>query len=188
MGRQDFDDFAGAAATRLYRTAYLMVGNHHQAEDLVQDVLARLYVAWPRVDGDPHGYAYRAMANAVANQRRWASRHPETPLPEGEVWSPLPAFEDDVARHRALVDALRQLPTQQRVIVVLRYYVDLTEAQTAAALSISIGTVKSQHARAVGRLRYLLADDIVLGEQVEQRLPAVLGTSESLPPSEGSTT
>jgi RNA polymerase sigma-70 factor (sigma-E family) len=185
MRRQEFDAFAAAAATRLYRTAYLMVGDHHRAEDLVQDVLARLYVAWPRIHGDPHGYAYRAMANAAANQRRWAHRHPEHALPDAELGSRLPAFDDEVATHGAVVAALRQLPAQQRVIVVLRYYVDLTEAQTAAALSVTVGTVKSQHSRAMSRLRDLLGDELVLTRPVEPR--ALLGAAESLPPSDGST-
>lgn len=184
MGRQEFDAFATAAATRLYRTAYLMVGDHHQAEDVVQDVLARLYVAWPRIHGDPHGYAYRAMANAAANQRRWANRHPEQALPDAEPGSRLPAFDDEVAIHGTVVAALRQLPAQQRVIVVLRYYVDLTEAQTATALSISVGTVKSQHSRAMSRLRDLLGDDLVATRPGEPG--ALLGASESLPPADGS--
>jgi RNA polymerase sigma-70 factor (sigma-E family) len=188
MGRQEFAAFAAAATTRLYRTAYLMVGDHHRAEDLVQDVLARLYVAWPRIHGDPHGYAYRTMANAAANQRRWAHRHPDPALPDVEPGSRLPAFDDEVATQGTVVAALRQLPAQQRVIVVLRYYVDLTEAQTAAALSISVGTVKSHHARAVQRLRELLGEELVLSRPVEPRAPAVLGTSEALRPTDGSPT
>jgi RNA polymerase sigma-70 factor (sigma-E family) len=159
MAREEFDAFASGAVTRLYRTAYLMVGDHHVAEDLVQDVLARVYVAWPKIRGDPFGYTYRAIAHAAPNQRRWRGRHPESPWPdaggEGETDGP----DEVVVARDEVVGALRSLPPRQRVIVVLRYYADLTEAQTATALDISVGTVKSQHARAIGHLRGLLGDE-----------------------------
>lgn len=179
MARQEFDDFAAVAATRLYRTAYLMVGSHHSAEDLVQDVLARVYVAWPRVEGDPHGYAYRALGNAVANQRRWASRHPESPLPADDRRAAPSDVSDAVVTHEYILDALRTLPPRQRVIVVLRYYADLTEAETAASLNISIGTVKSQHARALASLRDHLGHELVLAPE-EAEPPPALGHTDSL--------
>lgn len=160
MAREEFDGFAVAAATRLYRTAYLMVGSHHLAEDLVQDVLARVYVAWPRIDGDPHGYAYRALGNAVANQRRWAARHPEDALPNHDTRPASLDIAEAVVVQEQLLDALRTLPRRQRVIVVLRYYADLTEVETALALNISTGTVKSQHSRAMSALRARLGDDL----------------------------
>ena len=160
MAREEFEAFAAATTPQLYRAAYLMVGDHHLAEDLVQDVLARVYVAWPKIQSTPRGYAYRAMANAAANHRRWAARHPTAPLAEEESHA-LPGNPvDGVVARTDVLSALRVLPPRQRVIVVLRYYVDLTEAETAQALQISVGTVKSQHSRALARLRTTLGDDI----------------------------
>jgi len=182
MSRDDFDAFAAGAVMRLYRTAYLVVGDHHQAEDLAQDVLARVYVAWPRISGDPHGYAYRALANAVANQRRWRGRHPERPLNAIEEGTELASWEDGVLAHDEVVTALRSLPPRQRVVVVLRYYVDLTEAQTAQALNVSVGTVKSQHSRALAHLRELLGDDIDVTRPPASEHAAALGAPERLTP------
>jgi RNA polymerase sigma-70 factor (sigma-E family) len=161
MGRERFDEFAASSATRLCRAAYLLVGDHHLAEDLTQDVLARVYVAWPRITGDPYGYAYRAMGNAAANQRRWIGRHPETPVPDTSRDQAVPDAADGIVAHADLMAALGQLPARQRAVVVLRYFLDLTEADTAQALDISVGTVKSQHARAVEHLRDLLGVDLV---------------------------
>lgn len=169
MAREEFDGFAAAAATRLYRTAYLMIGSHHLAEDLVQDVLARVYVAWPRIDGDPHGYAYRALGNAVANQRRWAARHPEDALPDDDARPSTVDVAEAVVAQDQLLSALRSLPSRQRVIVVLRYYADLTEAETALALNISTGTVKSQHSRAMSALRAWLGDGLVPADDNDTR-------------------
>jgi RNA polymerase sigma-70 factor (sigma-E family) len=160
MGRERFDEFAASATTRLCRAAYLLVGDYHLAEDLTQDVLARVYVAWPRISGDPYGYAYRAMGNAVANQRRWMGRHPEVPLHGSSRDGRIPDAADAVVAHAELISALGQLPARQRAVVVLRYFLDLTEVDTAQALNISVGTVKSQHARAVGHLRDLVGEDL----------------------------
>ena len=187
MFRQEFDVFADGAITRLYRTAFLMVGDHHLAEDLVQDVLARVYVAWPRINGDPHGYAYRAIAYAVANQRRWMGRHPESPLPEDDSSAVTGNLADLVVVRDEMLSALRKLPPRQRVIIVLRYYVDLTEVQTAFALQINVGTVKSQHARALTTLRSLLQDDLTLLHSANPAHLPSLGHSESLPTTNGST-
>jgi RNA polymerase sigma-70 factor (sigma-E family) len=160
MAREEFDVFASGAVIRLYRTAYLMVGDHHLAEDLAQDVLARVYVAWPKIHGDPYGYAYRAIAHAASNRRRWRGRHPESPWPDGSGGGETDGPDEAVVARDEVMGALRSLPARQRVIVVLRYYADLTEAQTAAALDISVGTVKSQHARALARLRGVLGEEL----------------------------
>jgi RNA polymerase sigma-70 factor (sigma-E family) len=186
MAREEFDAFAAVATTRLYRTAYLMLGDHHLAEDLVQDVLARLYVSWPKIQGDPHGYAYRAMANAAANHRRWAARHPEKPLPDREVGGTSVSPEDSVVLRHEVVSALRRLPAQQRVIVVLRYYLDQTETQAAQALQISVGTVKSQHSRAVTKLRSILGEELVLVHHHDPAEDPRLGSAESMPLNDGS--
>lgn len=189
MARDEFEPFAAGAATRLYRTAFLMVGDHHQAEDLAQDVLARVYVAWPRISGDPHGYAYRALANAVANQRRWRTRHPEQPLePEHADGPGGSAWDDQVLLGHDVRAALQQLPARQRMVVVLRYYADLTEVQTAQALNVSVGTVKSQHSRAITRLRELLGRDIDITPAEPPAGPTALGEPEALSPTTNGST
>ena len=183
MAREQFEAFASGAVPRLYRAAFLMVGDHHRAEDLAQDVLARVYVAWPRINGDPHGYAYRALANAAANQRRWRSRHPEDSLElDHAERSSGPRWDDQVLARSDLLAALRELPPRQRVVIVLRYYVDLTEVQTAQALDISVGTVKSQHARALARLRVELGEDLDVTPPDPSANAAALGEPEALSP------
>ncbi len=185
MTRREFDAFAAGATTRLYRTAYLMVGDHYLAEDLVQDVLARVYVAWPRIRGEPHAYAYRAIAYAVANQRRWMRRHPEAHLPDNDPGVVVGNDADSIVVRNDVLGALRQLPPGQRVIIVLRYYVDLTEADTAQALMISVGTVKSQHARALTRLRALLGEDLAAAPDADPTTAASHRSAQSLPSQTG---
>ncbi len=189
MARQEFDAFAAGALTRLYRTAYLMVGDHHLAEDLVQDVLARVYVAWPRINGEPYPYAYRAISYAVANQRRWMGRHPEAPLLDNDARAVVVVdnHADSAVIHDEVLRALRRLPPRQRVIIVLRYYADLTEVDTAQALTVSVGTVKSQHARALTRLRALLGEDLALAALATPTPAKSLGSAERLHITDGST-
>lgn len=181
MAREEFEAFAAAATPRLYRAAYLMVGDHHLAEDLVQDVLARVYVAWPKIHSTHQGYAYRAMAHAVANQRRWTGRHPTTPLRDDDPGTVSDNPADSVLVRNEILSALRQLPPRQRVIIVLRYYVDLTEVETAQALQISVGTVKSQHSRALTRLRAVLGDDLALAPRDDSGEVLPLGSPDSHP-------
>lgn len=153
MARDDeFDDFAIGASPRLLRLALLLVGDRAAAEDLLQDVLERLYMAWPRVT-DPDAYARRALANAATNRWRYRSRRPEVPLTVDHdiaVAGPEPTDRD------VLLAALATLPQGQRAAVVLRFFEDLSVEQVAVALGCSTGTVKSQTARALPRLRELL--------------------------------
>ena len=188
MAREEFDEFAAGAVTRIYRSAFLMVGNHHQAEDLAQEVLARVYVAWPRITGDPHGYAYRALSNAVANQWRWRGRHPEVQLEPAVSEATSAVWDDGVVERAEVVQALRALPPRQRAVVVLRYYSDLTEAQTAQALNVSIGTIKSQNAKALARLREVLGDDLDVTERPPSDHAEALGAPEHLTPTTNGST
>jgi RNA polymerase sigma-70 factor (sigma-E family) len=149
---EGFDDFVLGASGRLLRSAYLLVGDRGTAEDLLQDVLERMYARWSRID-DPHAYARRALVHAASNRWRARLRRPEVPLGERDVAAapgPEPASRDVLA-------ALAALSPGQRAVVVLRYFDDLSIDQTAAALRCSAGTVKSQTARALPRLRALLA-------------------------------
>jgi RNA polymerase sigma-70 factor (sigma-E family) len=155
VGRRDvqFEEFVVGASPRLLRLSFLLVGDRNAAEDLLQEVLERLYVAWPRVD-QPEAYARRALAHAATN--RWRRRRLRTEVEltdahDAQVPGPEPTDRDRV------LAALAELPAGQRATVVLRFFEDLSVDETAAALRCSPGTVKSQTARALPRLRELLA-------------------------------
>jgi RNA polymerase sigma-70 factor (sigma-E family) len=162
--RDDFDGFVADAATRLLRIAYLLTGNHEDAEDLLQDVLERVYLAWPRID-DPYSYTRTALARRAANRWRLRGRHPETLMDlemltlavgDSPERTRLPDTTAEIDDRRLLMNALMSLPPHQRAVVVLRYFDDLTESQAAAVLGCSVGAVKSQSSRAVSRLRSVL--------------------------------
>jgi RNA polymerase sigma-70 factor (sigma-E family) len=147
-----FDEFLAARSTALLRTAILVCGaSRHDAEDLVQGALEKVYRHWPRIRGDnPESYARRVVVNAAisAARRRKViqeitfARPPDFAAPGGD-----PDLRD------TLLAELRRLPARQRAVVVLRYWEDLSEAETAALLGCSIGTVKSQAARGLARIR-----------------------------------
>jgi RNA polymerase sigma-70 factor (sigma-E family) len=149
--RSGFDEFVATRSPALLRTAYLLTGDHALAEDLLQTALAKCWFAWGRIDGPPEPYVRRTIATTYAGwwRQKWRTERPTGVLPEPAA-RPAHAVED----RDVLWRALRSLPRGQRAVVVLRYYEDLSEAQTAVALGISVGTVKSQAARAVGSLRH----------------------------------
>jgi RNA polymerase sigma-70 factor (sigma-E family) len=148
--RGGFDEFVATRSQVLLRTAYLLTGDHGQAEDLLQTALAKSWFAWGRIDGAPEPYVRRVLATTYATwwRRRWRGERPTGELPD----RPAPAGSA-VEDRDALWRALDQLPRRQRAVVVLRYYEDLSEAETAAALGISPGTVKSQASKALAALR-----------------------------------
>lgn len=158
----DFDDFVRGASTRLLRTAVLLTGDRQAAEDLVQEVFERVYVRWRWIHGGPEPYARKTLANLVANRWRRKSRKPEVAL-TGHHEKPQPDGTEDVATRDQLLTALQELPPRQRAVIVLRYYEDLTEAQTAEALGCSLGTVKSQASRALDKLRLITEPAILEG-------------------------
>ena len=149
----DFDEFVAGCSPRLLRTAVLLTGSRRDGEDLLQDVLERLFVAWPRVD-QPLPYVRSALARAAQNTWRRRGRRPEVALGDHDV--PVDDPTTAAAERDSVLRALAQLPAQQRAVLVLRYYEGLTEAEIAAALRCSPGTVKSHASRGVGRLRALL--------------------------------
>jgi RNA polymerase sigma-70 factor (sigma-E family) len=126
---------------RLRRVAYLVCGDFHRAEDIVQTALAQVYARWDRIrrEDGPEGYAHRAVVNAAIDERRrpWRREHATGFLPDRVA----PA-DDGITP--AVLAALATLPRRQRAVVVLRYVEDLDVEQTAALLGISTGTVKSQ--------------------------------------------
>lgn len=156
MPRRDpaaFAEFVAARSSALQRTAYLMVGDRGLAQDLLQEALTKTYVAWPRLRDPSKAEAYTRKAvttTAISWYRRrsWGERPTDT-VPERE----LDGHEDAVATRDLLWQALQNLPPRQRAAIVLRFYEDLTEAQTAAALDCAVGTVKSQVSAGLRKLR-----------------------------------
>lgn len=146
-----FEEYVAARGRALWRSAWLLTGDRHRAEDLVQTALMKCWRRWDRIaDAQAvDAYVRRTMATTYTDwwRRRWTGEVPTGELPEQAAGTPDPGLRQDV------VDALARLPRGQRVVVVLRYFDDLTEAQTAEALGISVGTVKSQASRALRTLR-----------------------------------
>ena len=143
-----FDEFVAARSRALLRTAYLLTHDHALAEDLLQTALAKAWFAWRRIDGNPEPYVRRILVNTYASwwRRKWNGEHPTDELPER-------ATADPGAEPTDLWQAMERLPRRQRAVVVLRYFEDLTEAQTAELLGCSVGTVKSQCSKALAKLR-----------------------------------
>ena len=153
VGSPGFDEFVAARSPRLLRTAYLLTRDHGLAEDLLQTALTKAYLAWARIEGNPEPYVRRVIVNTYASwwRRKWNGEQPTDELPEAPHTH---AHHDERAGESGdLWDALGRLPRRQRAVVVLRYFEDLTEAQTAELLGISVGTVKSQTSKAMARLR-----------------------------------
>ncbi|WP_062431403.1 SigE family RNA polymerase sigma factor [Herbidospora daliensis] len=153
-----FADFVAARGTALLRTAYLTCGSVHEAEDVLQAALEKACRNWSRIDDrDPEPYVRRIIVNTVISRarRRAILRIIPTGSPPDR-----PAPADDVVLRQVLMDGLRALPPRQRAVIVLRYWEDLTEAQTAEILGCSTGTVKSQAAKAMARLRTLLGEEV----------------------------
>jgi RNA polymerase sigma-70 factor (ECF subfamily) len=149
----DFREFVAARSPALLRTAYLLTGDWATAEDLLQTALTKIYLAWQRL-GEIEAvepYARRVLVNTSISwwRRRWHGERPTEVLPEPAVGDRV----DEQLERDALWRHVQSLPARQRAVLVLRFYEDLSEAQTAAILDISTGTVKSQTSRALSTLR-----------------------------------
>lgn len=152
----------GAYVTRrrahLYRTAWLLCGDPHRAEDLVQETLTKLFLAWPRVSraDKVEAYVRRMLVNANIDESRrpWRRERPTAELPDAT------AVAETSGDTEALWTALRSLPSGQRRVVVLRHYWGLSVDETAADLGVSSGTVKSQTSAALTSLRRSLTPDV----------------------------
>ncbi|MFE0099149.1 SigE family RNA polymerase sigma factor [Streptomyces sp. NPDC059009] len=151
-----FASYMRARQAVLLRTARSLTANPNDAEDLLQTALTKTYVAWDRIEDHRalDGYVRRALLNTRTSQ--WRKRKVDEfacdELPEPEVVPATDPAEEQVLRD-AMWRAIMKLPARQRAMVVLRYYEDLSEAQTAEVLDVSIGTVKSAVSRALGKLR-----------------------------------
>ncbi|MDG4803064.1 SigE family RNA polymerase sigma factor [Micromonospora sp. WMMD980] len=160
---EEFREFVAARSGALLRTAYLLAGDWATAEDLLQTALTKTYLAWKRLGGidaiEP--YARRVLVNTSTSwwRRRWHGERPTEVLPER---AGVDEIEHQLDRD-ALWRHLRALPARQRAVLVLRFYEDMSEAQTAALLEISPGTVKSQTSRALNTLRRRLGSEAALG-------------------------
>jgi RNA polymerase sigma-70 factor (sigma-E family) len=152
-GDPAFHDYVAARSSSLLRTAYLLTGNKADAEDLLQAALAKTYLAWCRIEdfGSLDGYVRRAMVNTHISwwRRRRLEEYPTDELPD----QPVTDHVGDSELHDSLSRALRRLPERMRAAVVLRYYEDMSEAEIAGVLGVSLGTVKSTVSRAVAKLR-----------------------------------
>jgi len=150
----DLRDFVRTRYGDLLRTAYLLTGSPHAAEDLVQAALLRAMRRWSTID-DPMAYLRRAMVNQRTNVwRRLRSREVVTPAPPAAA--SVPDHGDSVVNRAELLSALGTLPARMRAVLVLRYWEDLSETETAQLLGCSPGTVKSQASRGLARLRGVL--------------------------------
>jgi len=154
-GPDSFEEYVAARRGALLRTAYLLTGSREDAEDLVQVALIKAVPHWKRIADQPEPYVRKILARESVSRwrrRRWREV-PSDDLPETPVDGPA---EDRVELQRALA----RLAPRQRAVIVLRYYEDLTEAETARVLGISVGTVKSQARDALARLRLDALDTV----------------------------
>ncbi|HTX83107.1 MAG TPA: SigE family RNA polymerase sigma factor [Streptosporangiaceae bacterium] len=159
--RASFEQFVAGSSSRMLTMAMLLTGhNRADAEDLLQTVLERAFRRWPRIcrTGDPAPYVRQMLVNASVDRWRWLRRRPEEPFGSDDgsaVAAGLsgPDQSAAIANQDLLWRALSQLPAGQRAVLVLRYYEDLTEAETAAVLGCTVGSVKAQASRALAKLR-----------------------------------
>jgi RNA polymerase sigma-70 factor (sigma-E family) len=154
----ELERFLAERADHLLRTAVLLTGSREAGEDLLQTAVERLLRRWRRFDGEPEGYLRRTLCNLAIDGYRRAGRwrQKEGLLRAGAWQAPDPA--GDVDLRDALVRLLWQLPARQRTVLVLRYWEQLTDAETAAVLGCAEGTVKSAVSRGLARLRELARD------------------------------
>lgn len=163
----DFSAWMTARQAWLLRTAYLLTGDHHVAEDLVQNTLAKVYLSWHKVRdrGSVDGYARRILVNENNSmwRRAWKKREVSSDtIPDWATDADGPSGAD----RSALWNLVLTLPRKQRAAVVLRYYEELTEAETAEVLGCSVGNVKSQTSRALAALRRTAAEHGISHEDI----------------------
>jgi RNA polymerase sigma-70 factor (sigma-E family) len=159
LSDEDYTEFVHASWPVLYRTAYLMLGDRGLAEDLVQTALAKTYASWGKVRdlGAARAYARTTLVNTATSwfrKKGWRNERPTERLREQ-------AYDEDPTVRPGLMQALGQLPPRQRAVVVLRFYDDLSVADTARTLGCAEGTVKSQTFDALATLRTLLGEAVV---------------------------
>ena len=164
----DFAAYMTARQPSLLRTAYLLTGDRTSAEDLVQTAFAKLYLSWDKVQRREvlDGYVRRILVNEHNSlwRRPWKRRELVTETVPERAAQPQASYDGERA---AMWEFVQTLPRKQRAVVVLRYYEDLSEAETADVLGISVGTVKSQASRAIASLRTRIQDHPLLARDRE---------------------
>jgi len=157
-----FDEFVFARRAALVRTAYLLTGSHPDAEDLVQTALIKCVPHWKQIADRPEPYVRQVLVRESVSRwrrRRWRETSTDA-VPEQTQAAP------DLDQRETLRRALGTLAPRQRAVMVLRYYEDLTEKETASVLGVAVGTVKSQARDGLARLRELVPDLEVDGDPV----------------------
>ncbi|MFC7491147.1 MULTISPECIES: SigE family RNA polymerase sigma factor [unclassified Knoellia] len=155
-----FAEFVTREWTRLVRVAFLLTGDLGRAEDLVQQTLVKVHRHWVRVhrDGSPYGYTRAALVNESTSW--WRRKRVDETL--GEIPAHADRARSDayagIDNRQELIQALAKLPPRMRAVIVLRFYDDLSEAEAAHALGISVGSVKSQTSRGLIRMRAAITD------------------------------
>lgn len=149
--RPEFADFVALRSPSLLRTAFLLTGNRATAEDLLQTALAKSWRRWSQMSDHPEPYVRTVLINTYLSwsRRSWTREQPSRDLPE----RPVEDRTGEVDEREAPWAAVQRLPRRQRAVVVLRYFEDLSETETARLLQVSVGTVKSQNSKALAALR-----------------------------------
>lgn len=164
----EFTGFVEAASGPLLRAALVLLGSREDAEDALQVTLLRTYRRWEQARQAPQAYARTVLVNACRERWRHRGRHPEISQDVDELANVF-SFAEAVDRRHVLVRVLRQLPDIQREVLVCRYLLDATVAETATALEIAEGTVKSAASRGLDQLRQLLNDEEKRDRRVHPR-------------------
>jgi RNA polymerase sigma factor (sigma-70 family) len=155
----DFDRFVASASPGLLRAAYLLTGDRADAEDLLQSALLRVFRRWQTISGPPTGYAFAVLTNLSRDHKRSLRRRPKAVV--RDEWD-APALEDpleELLDRSEVVQAARCLPRIQQAVIACRFLLDLSVGETAAALDLPEGSVKSYTARALARMRDRLTAD-----------------------------
>jgi len=154
----EFTAFVEAGSASLLRAALVLLDTREEAEDAVQTVLLRTFRRWEHAKEAPAAYSRAVLVNFCRERWRYRARHPETPgsTAYADQVADIASFAEAVDRRHVLVRVLRQLPAVQREVLVFRYLLDATVAETAAALGVAEGTVKSAASRGLEQLRVLL--------------------------------
>ena len=169
VGRAAFTAFVIARQTSLLRSATLLTGDPHLAQDLLQDALVKVAARWSRLEaGNPDAYVRTVLYRDFLHWRKKLRQEYTTPDPAHGAASDHATRVDE---RRVILDALRLIPRQQRAVIVLRYFEDLSESETAAVLGVSVGTVKSHSHHGLLKLRQLLGrpDPVSRGRSTDER-------------------
>ncbi len=164
QGRESFDAWVRSCQVSLVRSAFLMTGDSHHSQDLVQEALVKVAARWEKLRAEnPDGYARRIIYRDHISWWRRKLAVPVDELPERSLGDPSEASVDSLV----IGQALARLTKKQRAVLVLRYFDDLTEKQVAEILGVSVGTVKSQSSAALARLRQVAPEVAAFGSDGE---------------------